>query len=86
MNMAAVKERIDLWRQHMPNVVPHYEVMANNGEHLLKCILEQGCNFDCASRAEIELVLRLGGHSNQIIFANPCKLEDHIAYARDVGV
>lgn len=49
MNMGAVKERIELWRQYMTDIPLYYAVKANNDENLLRFILEQGCNFDCAS-------------------------------------
>lgn len=49
-------------------------------------MLESGCNFDAASKAEIERVMGLGAHPDQIIFANPCKSEAHILFAKQVGV
>lgn len=64
----------------------HYAVKSNDNTHLLREVLNQGCNFDCASKAEIEHVLSLGAKPQQIIYANPCKTEDHIAYAKQVNV
>lgn len=38
----------------------YYAVKANNDERLLSLMVERGCNFDCASRREIDAVLKLG--------------------------
>jgi len=46
-----------------------------------------GCNFDCASQAEIEAVINLPGvNPNDIIFANPCKQKSHLEYAKRMDV
>lgn len=45
-----------------------------------------GYQFDCGSSSEIELVIKLGGHPDNIIFANPCKHPKHIKYAKTKGV
>jgi ornithine decarboxylase len=46
-----------------------------------------GVNFDCATSAEMDLVVNTLGHNpNNVIYSNPCKLPSHIRYARDVGV
>jgi ornithine decarboxylase len=42
--------------------------------------------FDCATKAEIEQVILLGGKAEDIIFANSCKQEDHIEFARQRNV
>jgi ornithine decarboxylase len=45
-----------------------------------------GCNFDCASREEISMVLSQGVSPDRIIFANPCKASSHIKYARSEDI
>ena len=49
-------------------------------------MLDQGANFDCASKEEIRTALELGVKPQDIIYANPCKMEDHLEFARDNGV
>jgi ornithine decarboxylase len=45
-----------------------------------------GTGFDCASRAEIDLVLGLGIDPSRIIYAQPCKTKSYLRHARKVGV
>jgi ornithine decarboxylase len=45
-----------------------------------------GTGFDCASQAEIELVLNLGVDPSRIIYAQPCKTKSYIRYAAEHGV
>ena len=45
-----------------------------------------GTGFDCASQAEIELVLSLGVDPSRIIYAQPCKTKSYIRYAAKEGV
>jgi ornithine decarboxylase len=45
-----------------------------------------GTGFDCASQAEIELVLSLGVDPSRIIYAQPCKTKSYIRYAARQGV
>lgn len=45
-----------------------------------------GTGFDCASQAEIELVLSLGVDPSRIIYAQPCKTKSYIRYAANQGV
>ena len=45
-----------------------------------------GTGFDCASKAEIDLVLSLGIDPNRIIYAQPCKTKSYLRHARKVGV
>ena len=53
---------------------------------MLKQLIGMGVNFDCASLSEIKTVMRLGVTPDRIIFANPCKLPSHIAFARTARV
>ena len=42
--------------------------------------------WDCASKGEIQKVLKIGGKVEDIIFSNSVKLEKDIYYASKVGV
>ena len=43
-------------------------------------------NFDCSSLGELRQAIALGVKPENILYANPCKAEHHIAYAKKVGV
>ncbi len=73
MNLASVKRLYTAWRKAMPRVHPHYAVKCNNDRALLEVLAVLGAGFDCASEAEVELVMSLGVSADRIIFANPCK-------------
>lgn len=45
-----------------------------------------GTGFDCASKAEIDLVLSLGIDPSRIIYAQPCKTKSYLRHAAKVGV
>ncbi|PWU16513.1 MAG: hypothetical protein C5B45_00295 [Chlamydiae bacterium] len=45
-----------------------------------------GSGFDCASKREIDAVLKSGVNSSSIIYANPCKAGSFITYAASMGV
>eukprot|EP00808_Paulinella_micropora_P014876 g29974.t1 len=92
MDLNRAREKFALWRECLPHVVPHYAVKANPDPELLKLMVNEfgkgstEFGFDCASRAEIKLVLSLGARPDQIIFANPCKAISHVEYSDSVGV
>ncbi|KAF9027506.1 ornithine decarboxylase [Hymenopellis radicata] len=75
------------WRTHLPEVHPHFAVKANPDPYVLRLLAALGAGFDCASNAEINQVLALGGVSpSQIIFANPCKAASFVRAAARAGV
>ncbi|KAH9569844.1 hypothetical protein CY35_02G011200 [Sphagnum magellanicum] len=74
------------WVQAMPRVRPFYAVKCSPDRALLTTLAALGAGFDCASKAEISQVLDLGVATDRIIFANPCKMQSHVAYAASVGV
>jgi len=68
-------------------VEPHYAVKCNSDRVILETLAKLGCKFDCASQAEIEMVLNFTEVSGKdVIFANPCKPKGHLIYAKEVGV
>ncbi|EMR88540.1 putative ornithine decarboxylase protein [Botrytis cinerea BcDW1] len=48
--------------------------------------MQLGVGFDCASVEEMHTVLSLGADPGSIIFANPCKAPEALAFAYNVGV
>lgn len=74
------------WQRIFPNIQPFYAIKCNPSEVLLRTMVAMGTGFDCASKAEIGKMLKLGTSPDKIIFANPCKQSSHIRFARDNGV
>jgi len=61
-------------------------VKCNPDKEVLRLLANLGIGFDCASRAEIDLVLSLGVDPSRIIYAQPCKTKSYLRHARKVGV
>lgn len=70
----------------LPRVQPFYAVKSNNNKVMLKTLEFLGTNFDCASAEEIRQVLAMGISPERIIYANPCKMEEHISFAYENNV
>lgn len=85
-DLTEVSRRKELWAQQLPRVTPFYAVKCNPDPPLLKLLSTYGVNFDCASKGEIEQVLKLGVDPSRVIFANAVKFVPHVRYARNVGV
>jgi ornithine decarboxylase len=73
------------WINLLPRVKPFYAVKCNHPA-LLQILSNLGCGFDCASTGEIKMIKDMNVSSTNIIFANPCKLNSHIRFAKTEGV
>jgi len=80
-NLASVVAQYKKWTSLLPRVVPHYAVKCNPDSTIVKTLAQCGAGFDCASKAEIQLVLDAGIDSSRIIYANPCKQSSHVKFA-----
>jgi ornithine decarboxylase len=74
------------WLLNMPRVQPYYAVKCNPSPIVVELLSALGVGFDCASKGEIDSVLKLGVSPNNIIYANPCKTKSYIRHAAEVGV
>jgi ornithine decarboxylase len=74
------------WKKHLGRVTPHYAVKCNPDPVVLQLLAALGAGFDCASKAEIEQVLKLGVHPSRIIYAQPCKTKSYLKYTAKQGV
>lgn len=74
------------WQRMLPRAQPFYAVKCCNEQRIVESLVSLGLSFDCASKAEIEQVMKLGVPASKIIFANPAKSIAHIKFAREVGV
>ncbi|XP_050671506.1 ornithine decarboxylase 1-like isoform X1 [Leptidea sinapis] len=85
MDLGVVVDRYQHWKEMMPRVEPFYAVKCNDDRILVRTLAALGAGFDCASKAEIQLVTSIGVKPERIIFANPAKMASHIRYAGAVG-
>ena len=69
------------WQKELPRIQPYYAVKCNPNPLILRLLADMGVNFDCASKLEIETILKLGVSPERIIYANPCKVSSFIRFA-----
>jgi len=86
LDISVVISRVKLWREHLPSVEPWYAVKCNPNPVLVRVLQQLGCSFDCASPAEIQLVLSTGHSPNKIIYAHPTKPAAHLLEAKNLKV
>jgi ornithine decarboxylase len=70
----------------MPKITPFYAVKSNPDNEIVKLLMKLGCGFDCASQKEMSQVLSNGCSPDKIIFANPCKLTQHLQFAKENNI
>ena len=76
----------DEWTEALPHVKPYYAVKCNPTPSIMRTLAALGSNFDCASPAEIQMVLDIGVEPDRILYANPCKRIQDIAFAKKNGI
>jgi len=86
LDTAIVRAKARRFRAAMPRVRPHYAVKANPDRRVLKVLAQEGCGFEIASTAELDLLVSLGVNPAEIFFSNPMKSRESIAYAAAKGV
>ena len=76
------------WKKNLPRIEPFYAVKCNPDPLVMRLLASLGAGFDCASKDEIAKVLAStpAVPRHNIIFANPCKANPQIRYARQAGV
>lgn len=74
------------WKLQLPRIQPFYAVKCNPNPIILKRLASFGVNFDCASKLEIETILKMGISPDRIIYANPCKMSSFIRFANESNV
>lgn len=74
------------WKKHLKRVTPHYAVKCNPDPVVLRLLAALGSGFDCASKAEIEQVLKMGVDPARIIYAQPCKTKSYLRYTAKQNV
>jgi len=86
VDLGHLKSQVELWRNTLPQVRPHYAMKCNPDKQLIKALRRDGCGFDCATMQEIDTALQLGVRPEDIVYSHPCKPRSHIAFAKANGV
>jgi ornithine decarboxylase len=86
LDTALVRDKAQRFRAALPRVRPHYAVKANSDRRVLRTLMQEGCGFEIASTAELDLLLALGVDADQVFYSNPMKSRQAIAHAAAQGV
>ena len=86
LDNAIVRDKARRFRTAMPRVRPHYAVKANPDRRVLKTLMHEGCSFEIASTAELDLLLSIGADASEVFYSNPMKSRQAIGYAAAKGV
>jgi len=74
------------FRKYLPRVTPFYAVKCNPDPYLISALIECGTGLDVASMQEMKKGLNANLSSDKMIFANPCKMPEHIRFAAENNV
>jgi ornithine decarboxylase len=85
-DLGTLERSYQQWNQEFPNIQPYYAVKCNPDEGLIQELARHGSHFDCASPAEIDIVLRQGIEANRILYANPCKSPWDLRFAVEKNI
>lgn len=86
VDLGQVRQQFLKWKQHLPDIQPHYAVKCNPDQKILQMLIKCGASFDCATAAEIDLVTSLGVAPERIVYSHPCKPRSHLRHASKAGV
>nr|WP_172299867.1 type III PLP-dependent enzyme [Pseudoruegeria sp. HB172150] len=81
-----VAERFHALKSGLGHAHIHFAVKANPAREIVERLVQEGSNFDAASRGEIELCLSQGARPEQISFGNTVKRASDIAFAHAAGI
>ena len=87
VNLTRVRQAYELWTHMFPTIRPFYAVKCCPDPLVVQTLYDCGSAFDCASPAEVNLVLdQVQATTQDIIYANPCKRPDDIQSVYGRGV
>ncbi len=73
------------WSFDLPAVKPYYAVKCNPDPKLIGILRESAFGFDCASQRELSMMKTQGHLKDSIVYANPCKSEYDLEFAKKYG-
>lgn len=86
VDLDIVRDNYLTFSHALPDTRVFYAVKANPAPEIIQLLADLGSCFDCASLAEIEMVLATGAGPERISFGNTIKKERDIARAHALGV
>jgi len=89
IDLNKIVDSYNLWISLLPMIKPYYAIKCNPDPVIIHLLNNLGCNFDCASKKEIKLLVEkelVSLKDDRIIFANPCKISHHLEYAKENNV
>ena len=86
VDLGKVEEQYIKWVNYLPDIQPFFAVKSNPDNIIINMLAKLGCNFDCASKSELENALSIVNNPDRIIFANPCKISSHLIFARENNI
>lgn len=86
VNLSKVQEAYNRWTLNLPEVQPYYAMKCNPNPKVLSILYKMGCNFDCASKSEMEQIMKMSDDASRILFAHPCKYPSHLEYAKNNNI
>lgn len=81
-----VRLKFNKWYEKIPRVIPYYAIKCNDEPVMVRTLAELGAGFDCASKKEMDQILKMGIDQNRIIYAHTVKQASHLKFAADNGV
>lgn len=86
INLAKVTHAYHEFKQAMPEVGIHYAMKCNPHTAILRHVAELGGAFEVASATELDQLVALGIHAQNVLYSNPVKPIEHIARAHTLGI
>ena len=86
VDLGKVEEQYIKWVNYLPDIQPFFAVKSNPDNIIINLLAKLGCNFDCASKSELDNALSIVNNPERIIFANPCKISSHLIFARENNI
>lgn len=86
VDLAQIAHRHNLWKTKMDRIQPCFPVRYNNNIPTLTVLGALGVSFACASKVEMDVVLRAGISPSRICYANQCKATSSVKFAAQIGV
>jgi len=81
-----ILEAFNKWNEKLSYIKIYYAVKCNDNPLILEFLSNLDCNFDCASMNEIKQILDITKDPDRIIYANPCKSNKYINYAKENNI
>lgn len=85
-DLGEVEKSLQLWNEVLPQVTPYYAVKCNSDEKIVELLKDRNVGFDCASKNEIDFVLKHGIGADRIVYANPCKTNSFLRHSEKMNV